>query len=369
MTQHEPVNIGIIGVGQIGKRHIERHSKIAGANIIAIADVNEAEAKRVADEYGIPNVYTDFRALLQRDDLVAVDVCLHNNLHMPVTVAALEAGKHVYCEKPMAGSYIDAQTMLEASQRTGQKLHIQLRRIFNAETKAARQMIDNGKLGRVFHARSAGFRRRGRPFVDGYGTERFVQKEHASGGAIYDMGVYHISRMLYLLDNPDVLTISGKIYQETPMDEARRAQSNYDVEELGMGFVRLGGDITLDVMESWAVHLDTLGPSYINGSEGGVSFNPLKYFFSTGDLNVDGTIDTASFDRRRHLMNPDEDVYDSPEDHWIAALQGRVDLLPTAEIALNTMLISEGIYLSSERGSEVTAAEVRSASPSTAMKF
>src|SRR5687768_5022202 len=113
MTTHEKIRLGIIGVGQIGKRHVEEYSsKVEGADIVAIADVNEAEARRVAAQYNVPNVYTDFRQLLARDDIQSVDVCLHNNFHMPVTVAALEAGKNVYCEKPMAGAYRDAEKML-----------------------------------------------------------------------------------------------------------------------------------------------------------------------------------------------------------------------------------------------------------------
>ena len=124
---------------------------------------------------------------------------------MPVTVAALEAGKHVYCEKPMAGSYIDAEVMCLKAIETGRKLSIQSRLLFETETKAARAIIDQGFLGKRYHARSYGFRRRGRPYVDGYGTPTFVQKELASGGALYDMGVYHIIQMLYLLDNPKPL--------------------------------------------------------------------------------------------------------------------------------------------------------------------
>jgi len=68
--------------------------------------------------------YTDFRELLKRDDIEAVDVCLHNNLHMPVTVAALQAGKHVYCEKPMAGAYCDAEMILRVAHAQGKLLSI-----------------------------------------------------------------------------------------------------------------------------------------------------------------------------------------------------------------------------------------------------
>src|SRR4030042_4739158 len=113
------IRIGCIGVGQIGKRHLENYSKIKNAELVAVADVNEAELNRVGDLFSIPNRYTDFRKMLRRDDLEAVDVCLHNNMHMPVTVAALEAGKHVYCEKPMAGSYRDAEGMMAAARKAG----------------------------------------------------------------------------------------------------------------------------------------------------------------------------------------------------------------------------------------------------------
>ena len=83
-------------------------------------------------------------------------------------------------------------------------------------------------------------------------------------------------------------------------------------------------------------------------------------------MNVDGTVNLAAFDGRMHDLRENADAYDSYVHHWIAALQGRVELLPTAELALNTMLISEGIYLSSELGREVTAEEVRASSKSTA---
>ena len=179
----DPIRVGVIGVGQIGKRHVQNYSQIDAAQIVAVADINEQEAQRVAGEYGIADVYSNFRDLLQRDDIQAVDVCLHNNLHMPVTVAALEAGKHVYCEKPMAGAFVDAEKMLQTAQMAKRKLSIQNSYLFTAETKAARALIDGGHLGHVYHARSTGFRRRGRPFVDGYGSPFFVQKAFASGGA------------------------------------------------------------------------------------------------------------------------------------------------------------------------------------------
>ena len=91
MSTVERVRVGVIGVGQIGKYHLDNYQKIPSAEVVAIADVNQAEAERVGKRYGVPDIYTDFRQLLARDDIQAVDVCVHNNYHMPITVAALEA--------------------------------------------------------------------------------------------------------------------------------------------------------------------------------------------------------------------------------------------------------------------------------------
>jgi predicted dehydrogenase len=365
----DPVRIGVIGTGQIGKHHLNTYDKIPGAQVVAVADLIEAEAQRVAEEHKIPQVYTNFRDLLKRDDIVAVDVALHNNLHAPVTVAAFEAGKHVYCEKPLAGSYRDAEWMFNTAQQTGRMLHMQLSTLYSKETRAAKYLIDAGKLGKLYHARSVGFRRRGRPYVDGYGTAKFVQKDISAGGAMYDMGVYHIASTLYLLGNPEVINITGKTYQETPIDLERLAKSGYNVEELGLGFVRLSDNITMDIFESWAIHSDMKEGSLIAGSEGGVRIEPFGFYYNVGDLELTASANLDGFTWRRGQLRENVDAEEGSQQHWVAALQGRVPLLPTAELGLKTMLISEGIYLSSQLGHEVTAEDVRKNSKSTAVKL
>ncbi|MBW7460448.1 Gfo/Idh/MocA family oxidoreductase, partial [Paenibacillus sepulcri] len=232
--ENAKIRIGVIGVGIIGKQHLDNYSRIEGAQVVAVCDINEREARETAEKYGVPDVYTDYKELLARDDIDAVDVCLHNNFHAPLTIAALQAGKHVYCEKPIAGSYHDGKWMVDAARESGKMLHIQLGMLYKKETKAAKALIDDGQLGKLFHARSSGFRRRGRPFVDGFGTAHFTRKESAGGGALLDMGVYHIAQMLYLLGNPPLARVTGKLIQEMDMDPQRSAQSGFDVEELAL---------------------------------------------------------------------------------------------------------------------------------------
>jgi predicted dehydrogenase len=357
----DKVRIGIIGTGIIGKSHIRNYAEVPEAEIVAVCDLREDEAQRVAQEFGIPHVYSDYADLLARDDIDAVDVALHNRLHAPVTIAALEAGKNVYCEKPMSWCYQDAKAMYDQAAETGRMLHIQLSTLYQTECRAAKRIIDEGLLGDLYYAKASHYRRRGRPWVDGYATPAFVQRKAAGGGAMLDMAVYHISRILYLLGNPDVLTVSGSTYQKLDMYQDRREIANYDVEELGMAVIRLGGGITFLMEEAWAIHSDQPQGDHIYGANGGLRLEPFSYFTTLADMEMDGTFDLKSADWRWHQCDPGTAGYDHSQRHWIWAQLGRVPLLDTAGIALNTAFITEGVYLSSHLGREVTADEIASA--------
>ncbi len=369
----EDLKLGIIGTGQIAKSHLRTYAgkargpAVPGVKVVAACDLDEDELNRVADEYEIPNRFTDYRELLAMDDLVAVDVCLHNNMHAPVSIAVMESGKHAYGEKPLAGSYVDALAMCEKADETGQMLHMQLGTLYSQETTAAKKLIDDGHLGKPYYAKSSYYRRRGRPYVDGYGTSSFVQKSIASGGALYDMGVYHIGQMLYLMDNPDIQTVSGSTHAEIPMYEDRRKDGNWSVEELGIGLVRMAGGITFFIEEAWAIHLKGTDGSKLVGSKGGVSLSPFSYHTTLSDMELDASFDLGSAQTRWLRCIADTEYYTSSQHHWAAALQGKVELLPTARIGLNIMLISEGIFLSQELGREVTPEEIRERSVSTAL--
>ena len=364
---HKPIRIGLIGAGQIGNIHLKNYSQIPEVRVIAVADLSPEKVEAARREYDIPDGYADFQDLLARDDIDAVDVCVHNNKHAPLAIAALRAGKHVYCEKPMAGTYRDAEDMIQAAREHSRMLHIQMGTLYGAEVRAAHRLIADGHLGKIYYARSFGYRRRGRPFVDGYGSATFVDKTISAGGALYDMGIYHIAQILHLIGNPAVKTVTGAAHQELDMDESRRSFSGYSVEEMGLGWVRMEGGISFDIEETWAVHHDGQEASKILGSQGGLRLSPLTYFASLSDMPLSATFDVKGADSRWHACDPETVWYDSSQKHWAGALLGRVPLLPTAEYGLNAALISEGIYLSSRAGKELTAEEIRAQSRSTAI--
>jgi predicted dehydrogenase len=366
-----PLNIAFIGTGIIANTHARLYSEIEGVNVVAACDIDEKKLNTFCDKWNIPHRYTDYRELLKRDDIVAVDVNLHNNLHTPISIAVMAAGKHCYCEKPMAGSYVDALAMKKAAERFNVKLHVQLALLYNPQTACAKTLVDRGRLGEIYHARSYGYRRRGRPFVDGYAEKEFVNSHWAGHGALYDMGVYHISLLLYLLGTPKVERISGNVYHKIAMDEGRRAESGFDVEEMGVGLVKFSGGMTLDILETWAIHGDRFPAHSIHGSEGGLQFvddKTLKFFSEIEGYPAVSTLDVSAEQYRRRKIDPGLWMYGNSQAHWVGVLRGECEPIDTAHIALQTMLISEGIFLSGQLGREVTTDEIPELSKSNALK-
>jgi predicted dehydrogenase len=348
-----------------------------------VVDIDEEVARELAADASINDVYTDYTDLLADDGIDAVSVCVHNNLHAPIAVASFEADKHVFCEKPMAGSYADAKRMADAADEAGKRLAVQNTRLFSPETTAAKRLIDDGRLGEVSFARAVSARRRGRPYVDGYGTPSFVQKATAAGGPVYDIGTYEIGQMLYLLDNPTVERVVGHTFEYT--DDLREelvgdnlstyrerlTESGYDVEDAGTGVATLAGDRVLSVRAAWHMYLPD-EQSVIAGSKGGIAFDPFEFRTTMADYETTVSLDLDEYEQRQALLESDTG-YDADRrtdqfSHWIETLRGTVDPIPTDEIALNSMLMMEGIYLSVEQGRELTTEDIADYSESVAIE-
>ena len=362
----DKIKVGIIGCGVIARgTHAPEYQKLGDSvEIVAACDIIKPKLDKFADDFGIAKRYSTIAEMLGDDEIQAVDVCLHNNMHAPVAIEAMRRGKDVYSEKPMAGSYADALAMVEAAEKYGRKLHVQLAMIYSAASYVAKLLIDAGDLGRLYHARSAGFRRRGRPYVDGYGEKEFVSSKVAGGGALLDMGVYHISQLLYLTGNKKPLRFTGRAYQELDMDARRKELSGYDVEELIVGLIDFEDGLTMDLVESWAVNLGGFSPSQLAGSKGGLHLDPFSYHYTKYDVVFNATFDANDLDYRSSTVYPEQNFYRNSQAHWLAALRGECPLLPTAQIALNTQLIQDALYLSSRLNRQVTADEVIAASAS-----
>lgn len=388
------VRVGIIGAGVISHRHMTIYKKIPNVKVVAVCEIDTNKLQSWSEKYGITETYTDYREFLKRDDMDAVDVCVHNNLHVPMAIAVMRAGFHCYCEKPMAGSYADAKLLYDAAAKYNKKLAVQISSIYNAQTRIARSMIQNGELGKVYHIRTAGGRRRGRPGLDMPAlTKDFFSKEVGGHGPVFDTGVYRISQMLFLMGIPELESVYGSAYQEIECDERLLQGKKFEVEELGVGMAKYKGGLSMEIMEAWAMNLDTVGDSYILGSKGGLKVTNVDCY--GGPMSIDGPMppwirlpgltyygdvngrqvemDLAPNDNEKTELaaDPVARLYNDNQLHWIAYLTGELNddtRYDTPWLALNTMLVSEGLFLSNQLGRSVTADEIREMSQSTAIR-
>ncbi|SFR64047.1 Gfo/Idh/MocA family protein [Halogeometricum limi] len=376
-----PLSIAVVGAGNRGATHIESvYRKTDRANVVAVVDVDEERATELADRYSVPETYADYRDVLDDDAVDVVDVCVHNNLHAPIAVDALDAGKHVYCEKPMAGSYADAERMYEAAERNDRHLAVQNVYLYAKETRVAKRLVDDGRLGTLQYGHAAYRRVRGRPYINGYGTASFQRKETAGGGPVYDLGTYPIGQLLYLFGRPDVERVSGSTFDGTDelfteahvgdnLDryETRLAERD-GMEDVGFGFARLDGGRVLTVEAAWGMFADASESSELVGATGGVRLDPFEFRTTMADTDLAADVDVDEFARReRRFYDGERELWDNDLYQWLRGIRGETETIPTAEIALESMLVMEGIYLSDELGREVTADEIRERSTSTAL--
>lgn len=369
------VRIAFIGTGVISHQHMERYSQLEHVKIVAACDIDEKRLADWCEQYQVPDSYTDYREMLKRDDIDAVDVCLHNNLHVPMSIEVMKAGKNCYCEKPMAGSYADAKLLYDTAKALGRDLAIHLDWLFTPQSRYALQMVQKGDLGHVYHARSVGYRRLGRPGLDmpePYFSRNFISSKWAGHGALYDMGVYRISQLLYILGVPKLERVSGVTYQEMAMNPILLGENKMEVEELGIGLAKYENNLSLDIIESWAINMDDLGNCMVAGSKGGLRLTDeggLKYFSYDGERLLDMDLKVADNHHLERLAHKELAYDDNDQANWIAYLSGELkERYDTPWLALQTMLVSEGIFLSGKLGREVTADEIEALSESNAVR-
>jgi predicted dehydrogenase len=239
---HPPFRVGVIGAGGIARgQHLPGWRALPNVNLVAIADINKAAASAAAMESGIPHVFSDFQDLLKLD-LDAVDVCTPNVSHVPIVQAALEAGKHVICEKPLAVTAREVRLLGELADRKGLKLMTAQHHRFGAPARAAKRWAEQGFLGPVYHARVKAMRRAWLPIAPG-----FIDARLSGGGPCLDIGVHALDLCLWLMGFPDPVRVSGTARvnfakgTDIPGMWGEWNRELYSVEDFAAGFVHFQG--------------------------------------------------------------------------------------------------------------------------------
>lgn len=202
------LRVGVVGVGGISESHIAGYKADPRVELAAFCDINEERLKEKGKRHGVTRLFTDVREMVKMPDLDAVSVCTWNSAHAPCTIAALEAGKHVLCEKPMAMNTAEAEAMREAARKSGKLLMIGFVRRFGNDCAVVQDFQREGYFGELYYAKATYLRRNGCP--GGW----FGDKSRSGGGPLIDLGVHVIDLTRYLLGNPQPVSVYGATFRK-----------------------------------------------------------------------------------------------------------------------------------------------------------
>jgi predicted dehydrogenase len=253
------LKIGIIGCGGIAQSvHIPGYQSMPElCEVVAACDANPTVAEEAAQKFGIGKTYTDHRELLADPEIAAVSVATPNKFHKQPTIDALNAGKHVLCEKPLAMNAAEAREMCAAAAKSGKILQVALQQRFAGASQFVKKFIDAGHMGDIYFARAQALRRRG---VPGWGV--FIDKEKQGGGPLIDIGVHILDLTLFLMGYPKPVSASGKTWNTLGTNpELFNFMGNYDrskftVEDFAVGLIKFDNGAVVSLESSFMANLD-----------------------------------------------------------------------------------------------------------------
>jgi predicted dehydrogenase len=343
------VRVGIAGTGGIARSvHIPGFQKLADrVELVSAFDIAPERVAATGKEFGIPNVFTSYEAMLAGPALDAVAICTPPNAHVPLAVQAFDHGLHVLCEKPAALTAAGAVEMVRAAKQADRILMIGFQHRFSRAEKAMKRVIAAGELGEIYYGRAQALRRRGIP---GWGL--FTNKAISGGGPMLDIGVHILDQTIHLLGNPTPVSVFGSTFQKLgtrpgfnsfgPWDPEK-----FEVEDFATASIKFAGGATLLLEASWALNIPaSVHNVLLCGTEGGAELNPLRIFTERHGMLFDMTLPEGG---ARGTENP----HDEKIAHFIECIeQGRQPITTPGEI-VNVALILDAVYQSAEAGRSV----------------
>lgn len=346
------LNVAVIGCGAIGATHSERYVKSAYGTLAAVVDILPERAKTYAETYGAAAALTDYRKVLKDPAIDAVSVCLPNVLHAPVTIACLEAGKHVLCEKPIAVSLKQAEAMRAAAHAAKRTLAIGVVNRYNDNVNWIHDMIAAGDLGEVYHVHAQFRAHRSIPGLGGW----FTTKKESGGGVMLDWGVHFIDLIMYCLGVPKPVSVSGAAHARLGAKPRDYAYTNMwagppkldgvcDVEEYVSGLLRTSGP-TVAFEGAWAQNIGE-GAMFIDflGDKAGIR------------LNYGGTFTVYGHENGRLYKTEPTlragDMFQSEIDSFLQSAASGKPCASDIDAVLPTQRVLDGFYRSAKTGREV----------------
>jgi predicted dehydrogenase len=354
--------VGIIGAGGMLQYHAKGFQE-AGAEIVAICDMNEAVAKKAAKEWNASKVYSSVETMLSESGVDAVSIIVPNKFHAPLAIQCLNAGKHVFCEKPPALNAAEVQEMISAADAAGKKLMFNFNNRARPESYKMMELIADGTVGKINSAQAKWIRRTGIPGFGGW----FTTKALSGGGPLIDL-LHMVDLAMHFMGYPEPAHVLGQTFDDFIDDKSFKgpwgipdnADGKTDVEAAAHGFVTFKSGQVLTMQVSWAemIKREEVSVVFQGTSAGG----KVERLFGSDGLD-ETAIDTCEIYVQEDGKSVDKEIkVEACEDmgrsrsaaNFVAAIEGKEEPLNTPAQALSLMRVIDGLYQSAETGKPVS---------------
>ncbi len=347
------LKIGIIGVGGISESHIAGYRKNPNVELYAFCDINEERLKAKGEKYCVTRLYTDVNEMVKNEKLDAVSVCTWNCAHAKCSIAALNAGINVLCEKPMAMNAIEAEEMKAAAEKSGKLLMVGFVRRYGNDMKILKDFIDTDFFGDMYYAKANYIRRNGNP--GGW----FCDKSRSGGGPLIDLGVHVIDFVRYALGNPKPVSVYAATFNKLGDRRNLKTPKNYvsadhkpdeicNVEDLATALIRFDNGAVLNVETSFSLNVsEDRGIIELYGDKGGAKINPDLTLY--GEQN--GYMTDVSLKAKTALDF--DGLFENEINHFVGCLQDGITCVSPAQDGIELMKILDAAYESAKTGHEV----------------
>jgi predicted dehydrogenase len=353
------LNFGIVGAGWPGQQHAIAIRKIESANLYACADLDKTRRIEFEKEYRPKKIYVDYQELLQDRQIDAVIVCLPNFLHFPASLAGLETGKHILCEKPPTLNAGEMKVLRDEASKRNRTYFFSRQSRFSPAMRAAKAAVERGDLGKIYHATATFIRSRGIPDMI---ADWFTDKKLSGGGALIDIGVHALDSVWYLMGTPRPVSVSAQVFRNF---EHLAKSEVFDVEDAAYAFIRFENGAVAQLETAWAGNLTDVAPprkffgqelinSVVYGTKATVRLNPPTLF---QDRN--GELATVPLNAKDDEPNG----FELQLRNFIGVLRGETEPINNADQAVALMEMIDAIYASSAAGREVPIVDLKKMQP------
>ena len=353
----------VIGFG-MGCNHFDGYLNHPDVEVVAVADRRADRRARISAEYPQwhGKIYEEGMDLIKNEKIDILSVAVPNNQHCSLTIAGLEAGAHVLCEKPMAMNTAEAEKMLETARRCGKKLGIDFSYRFFPQSRAMKAMVDSGAMGEIYFAESTWFRRNGIPGLadDDFGTSSsaggamgswFFDKEQSGGGPLIDLGVHRLDLALWLMGYPEPAYVLGSTYAKIGPEKAEKRGQTFSVEDLACAMIKFKNGASLQLNVSWAgnVKEKELQSTRLIGTKCGLLQKNLNEGYSF-EVEFFKTENGLPLDCKLHDPQPCPRAYEL----FVNAVRDNTEFLVRPEEGVTVMRLLDAIYESAASGKPVS---------------